>query len=312
MSGFNFSPNTYAGQAAGQFLLAAVTNADMIGGGNVRIIETKSNKYVLPTWQNLADEFVQDPTPDPVSSGTILNGERYLNLGEYLVYQEFNPQQYADHWYAKSMPELLIDRGLPVEANSVILYEIMRQNAKFLNKLIINGNTSLLTNMKYIDGLVTKMSADTAVYKPSGATTLSNTNVATEFDKGYAMLIDALKYDMDVKYYCSYHTFDLYTEYQRNVGTQPYKGIDVTDMGVRRFRGHEVVPVADFPDNTYFITKGLTSMDSNLVMGVNSISDENNLKIGPKNATSDLWFVKGKLKVDVNYIFPTQVVYYGA
>lgn len=307
---FNFSPNTYAGQAAGQFLLAAVTSADMIGGGNVRIVETKSNQYVLPTWQNLSDEFVQDPTPTPVDSGDISVGERYLTLGEYLIYQKFNPQQFADHWYAKDMPDMLMDRGLPVEANSVIIYEIMRQNAKYLNKLIINGNTSLSTNMKYINGFVTKMSADASVLKVSSPTTLTNTNIGGEFDKGYALLIDAMKYDFDVKLYCSYHTFDLYTEYQRT--TQTYKGVDVTEMGVKRYRGHNLQPVADFPDNTFFFGKGLTSMDSNLVMGVNSTSDENNLKIAPLQANSDLWFVKGKMKVDVNYVFPGQIVYYGA
>ncbi len=308
--GFVFSPNTYAGQAAGQFMLAAITGADMVGGGNIRIQETKSDKWVMPTWQNTYDQFVQDPTAEPVTSGEIDLGERYLNLGEYLVFQKFNPQQFSGHWYAKDMPELLVDRGLPVEANSVIIYEIMRQNAKYLNKLIINGNTSLSTNMKYIDGLVTKMSADSSVLKVASPTTLSNSNIAGEFDKGYAKLPDALKYDFDVKVFCSYHTFDLYTEYQRT--TQTYKGIDVTEIGVRKFRGHNLVPVADFPDDTFFFAKGMPSMDSNLVMGVNSSSDQNNIKIGPVNATSDLWFVKAKIKVDVNYIFPQEIVYYGA
>lgn len=313
MPGFNISPNTYAGQAAGQFLLASITGADMIGGGNVRIVETKSNKYVIPTWQNSFDQFVQDAVPTPApGAGEIAIGERYLNLGEYLIYQEFNPQQFADHWFAKDMPTLLLDRGLPVEANSVILYEIFRQNAKFLNKLIINGNTSLGTNMKYIDGFVTKMSADATVLKVTSPITLTNSNVASEMDRGFAKLPDALKYDLNVKVYCSYLTFDLYTEYQRNAGTQPYKGIDVTQEGVRRFRGHDLCPIADFPNDTYFYGRGLPSMDSNLIMGVNSTSDENNIKLAPLQANSDMWFVKAKVKLDVNYVFAGEIVYYGA
>lgn len=310
MAGFNFSPNTYAGQAAGQFMLAAITGADMVGSGSLYIKETKSDKYVIPTWQHSYDQFVQDVQATPTSTGIISAGERYLDLGAYQIYQEFNPQDFSDHWYAKDMPDLLLDRGLPVEANSVILYEIMRQNAKFLNKLINRGDTSLSTNMKYINGLITKMSADSSVLKVASPTTLTNTNIEDEFDKGYALLPDALKYDPRVKLFCSYHTFDLYTEYQRT--TQTYKGIDVTQMGVRNYRGHVVEPIADFTDNTFYLAKALPSMESNLWLGLNSSSDQNNLKIAPLQANSDLWFVKGKMKIDVNYVFPEEVVYYGA
>lgn len=309
MAGFNFSPNTYAGQAAGQFMLAAITGADMINGGNLYIKETKSNKYVLPTWQHTYDQFVQDPaaTPTP-GAGTINVGERYLNLGEYLIYQEFNPQDYADHWFAKDMPELLLDRGLPVEANSVILYEIFRQNAKYLNKLINNGDTTLTSNMKYIDGLITKMAADSAVTKIGSPVALTNSNiVSAALDPLYSALPDALKFNPDVKFYMGYTDFAKFEEYQRN---QTYKGIDVTRMGVPEYRGHKIEKIADLPENSIYVAKGLPTMESNLWMGVNSTSDENNIKLAPLQANSDLWFVKAKIKVDVNYVFPAEVVLY--
>ncbi len=317
-SGFNISPNTYAGQAAGQFMLAALTGADMINNGALYIKETKSNKFVIPTWKHDYTQFVQNPKPTPTpGDGQITNSERYLNLGEYLIYQEFNPQIYADHWFANGMPELLMDRGLPVEANSVVLYEIMRQHAVYINLLINNGNTAgtSYTNAngedigKYIDGLVTKMSADSTVAKVASPTVLSKTNIAAEFDKGFQKIKPALRYNPQMRYFCSYLTYDYYTEYQRD---QTYKGNDVTQGGVRRFRGLEVVPVANFPENTFYIAKGLPTMESNLWMGVNSSSDENNLKISPLQNNSDMWFVKGKMKIDVNYVFPTEIVYYGA
>ena len=308
MAGFNITPNTYAGQAAGQFMLASVTNADMIGGANVYIKETKSNKYVMPTWQHLSDEFVQDPAATPSTSGVITLGERYLNLGEYMIYQTFNPQDYADHWYAKDMPDLLLDRGLPVEANSVILYEIFRQNAKYLNKLIVNGDTTLSNKMKYINGFITKMAADAGVYKIPSTVALTSSNiVSAALDPLYQNLTDALKFDTNVKFYMGYADFVKFEAFQQ---TQTYKGIDITMMGVPRYRGHEVVKVADQAENTIYVAKGLATMDSNLWMGVNSVSDENNIKIAPLQANSDLWFVKGKIKVDVNYMFPGELALY--
>jgi len=320
-SGFNLTPNTYSGQAAGQFMLAALTGADMINSSSLYVKETLSNKFVIPTWKHDYTQFIQNPKATPTAgNGVITNGERYLNLGEYLIYQEFNPNIYADHWFAKDMPELLMDRGLPFEANSVVLYEIMRQNATYLNLLINNGNTAGTSYVnadgedigKYIDGFVTKMSADANVAKVSSPITLTNVNVAGEFDRGFQKIAPALRYDPKMRYFCSYLTYDLYTEYQRNVVTQPYKGIDITEAGVLKFRGHEIVRVADFPENTFYIAKALPTMESNLWLGVNSSDDQNNLKIGQVAANSDFWFVKGKMKIDVNYVTPAEITYYGA
>ena len=64
------------------------------------------------------------------------------------------------------------------------------------------------------------------------------------------------------------------------------------------------------PDNCVFVAKGTASMDSNIWLGLNSASDENNLKLAPLQNNSDLWFVRGKMKVDVNYVFGTEVVLY--
>lgn len=308
MTGFNPTANTYAGQAAGKYMLAAITGADLIGGGHVFLKDTKSTKYVIPTWANTYDQLIQDSTPTPTSTGDILLGEQTLNLGEYQIYQEFNPQDYADYWYAQSMTDLLIDRGLPVEANSVILFEVMRQHAKFLNKLAFNGDKALSTNMKYIDGFITKASADANVYKIPAPAALTNSNVVSAaFDPCYQALPDALKFDTGVKFFVSYATYSLYEEYQRN---QKYKGIDVTSMGVPAYRGHEVVRVADMPDNCVFVAKGNNTMESNMWMGINSIDDQNNLKLSPLQANSDMWFVRGKMKVDVNYVFAPQVILY--
>lgn len=318
MSTINFTPNTYAGQAAGAFLLASITGADMVNNGLMYVQETKSNKFVLPTWQHDYTQFIQNPKATPTSGlGKATNGERYLNLGEYLIYQELNPQEYADHWFAKDMPEQLINRGLPPQANSVVIFEVMRQHAKYLNLLLLNGNAAGTSYLnadgedigKYIDGLVTKCSADANVLKVTSPITLTNANVAGEFDRGYAKLPAALKFNPDVVYIVSYNTYDLYTEYQRN---QTYKGIDVTAQGVLRYRGKVVVPVADCPDSTFVIIKATPTRESNLYFGLNSTSDENNIQFEKLQANSDMWFIKGKMKVDINYIFPGEVVYYGA
>ncbi|MEG7807579.1 hypothetical protein U2100_15250, partial [Listeria monocytogenes] len=91
----------------------------------------------------------------------------------------------------------------------------------------------------YIDGFITKASADANVYKIPAPAALTNSNVVSAaFDPCYQALPDALKFDTGVTFFVSYATYSLYEEYQRN---QTYKGIDVTSMGVPAYRGHEVV-----------------------------------------------------------------------
>lgn len=307
-SGFNLFANTYAGQAAGKYMLAAITGADTLNGGHVFLKDTKSNKYTIPTWQNSFDQFIQDDAPTPVSTGLINLDERHLDLQPYQLYQEFDPQEFADMWFAESLPQLLVDRGLPPEANSVVLFEILRQHAKYLNKLIWNGDQTLTTNMKYINGFVTKAIGDSNVAKVPSPVALTNSNiVSVALDPLYHLLPDALKFDPEVKFFMSYNSYSMYEEYQR---AQVAKGIDITKMGLPEYRGHDTVRIADFPDNTIFVAKGIADMDSNLWLGVNASSDINNLKLAPLQANSDLWFVKGKMHVDVNYVFPLQICLY--
>ena len=80
-------------------------------------------------------------------------------------------------------------------------------------------------------------------------------------------------------------------------------------MGVPRYRGHEIVRVADFPDNKMVVAKGLATPESNLWVGMNSIADEG-LKLAPLQNNSELWFIKMLMKVDVQFGWNTEVVLY--
>jgi hypothetical protein len=111
-----------------------------------------------------------------------------------------------------------------------------------------------------------------------------------------------------MKYFVSYATYDLYAQSQIN---QTYKGVDTTQDGVRMFKGRVMVPIADFPDNTYFIAKGMATMESNLWIGLNSIADEG-LQLQRLQANSELFFIKMLMKADVQIGWNEETVYYGS
>lgn len=306
--GFVITDTTYAGEAASQFIVKALTGADTINGGNVYVKDGIKKKFTIPRFDVDYEDIIQDRAATPTSKGEFDVDGQVLDPADYMIYTEFNPRDYEDHWFATQLNETLIDRALPYTVESVLVQEVLKRHAKYFNKQIWNGDTTLTSIYKYFDGFLKKAknAADTVVV--SSPTTLTVSNIQGEFLRGYQLIEDALRYDPDMKFYCSYATWDLYDQSQVN---QTYKGIDTTKAGVPMFKGRKVEKIADFPDNTFFIAKGKPTMESNLWVGLNSIADEG-LQLARLQANSEKYFIKMLMKADVQIGWNNETVYYGS
>ncbi|QTE37478.1 hypothetical protein J3L18_31010 [Mucilaginibacter gossypii] len=306
--GFVINDTTYAGEAASQFIVKSITGADTVNGGNVYVKDGIKKKFTIPRWDANYEDLIQDRAATPTSKGKMTVTGQTLLPEDYMIYLEFNPRDFEDHWYATQLNDTLIDRALPYSVESVVVQEVLKRHAKYFNKLIWNADTTLSSIYKYFDGFLkkAKSAADTAVV--SSPTTLTASNIQAEFLRGYNMIEDALRYDPNMKFYCSYATYDLYDQSQIN---QTYKGVDITQQGKDTFKGRKVEKIADFPDNTYFIAKGMPTMESNLWIGLNSIADEG-LQLRQLQANSELYFIKMLMKADVQIGWNNETVYYGA
>lgn len=308
MDGFVINDTTYAGEAASQFIVKALTGADTINSGSVFVKDGIKKKFTIPRWDANYEDFIQDRAATPQSKGVMNVDGQALDPNDYMIYTEFNPRDYEDHWFATQLNPTLIDRDLPYSVESVVVQEILKRHAVFFNKLIWNGNTANTDIYKYLNGYIAKAKAAGDTNVVSSPTTLTTSNIQGEFLRGYNMIPAALRYDADMKYFCSYATYDLYVQSQIN---QTYKGVDITQEGVGTFKGRKVVRIADFPDNAFFIAKGKPTMESNLWIGLNSIADEG-LILQKLQANSELFFIKMLMKADVQIGWNSETVYYGA
>jgi len=306
--GFVINDTTYAGEAASQFIVKALTGADTINGGHVYVKDGIKKKFTIPRWDANYEDFIQDRKATPVSKGSANVDGQVLNPEDYMIYTEFNPRDYEDHWFATQLNDTLIDRSLPYSVESVVVQEVLKRHAKYFNKLIWNADTSLTNIYKYFDGFLKKAKGGTTTNVVSSPVTLTKDNIQAELDRGYDKLPAEVRYDPDMKYYVSYATWDLYEKSQTG---QTYKGVDITQSGKDTFRGKKVVKIADFPDNTYFIAKGKPTMESNLWIGLNSVADEG-LQLQRLQANSELFFIKMLMKADVQIGWHNETVYYGA
>lgn len=311
-NGFNITDTTYAGEVASQFIVKAITSNETVQGGHIYVKDGIKKKFTIPRFDTDYEDLIQDRQATPVSKGTFNVDARALEPEDYMIYVEFNPRDYEDHWYATQLPNALIDASLPATVESVMIQEVIKRHDRYQNKAIWNSKKTLTNIYKYYDGLIKKgqdaSSGSDVTNAVASPTTLTAGNVVAEFDKGFALIPNALKYDANMKIFVSYKTYDLYMQAQKN---QTNKGVDFTQSGVNRFNGLEVVKIADFPNDVYMIAKGSASMDSNLWLGMNSTQDAT-LEIARLQANSELYFVKMLMKVDVQIGYCSEVVLYGS
>lgn len=306
--GFVISDTTYAGEVASQFLVKAITGAETINGGHVYVKDGIKKKFTIPRYDLDYEDLIQDRAATPTSKGEMNVDGKVLDPQDFMIYTEFNPRDFEDHWYATQLSPTLLDRSLPATVESVTVQEVMKRYMKYFNKAIWNNDTALSTIYKYWNGFIANAVADADVIDVSSPITLTSVNVAGEFARGYDLIPDALRYDFGMKIFCSYKTYGLYEEYQR---AQTYKGIDVTREGIDMFRGKKVVKIADFPDDTFMMAKGMATQESNLWVGMNSIADEG-LQLQRLQNNSELFFIKMLVKADVQIGWGNEVVLYKA
>ena len=308
--GFVISDTTYAGEAAQQFILKAITGADTINGGHVYVKDGIKKKFTIPRWDANYEDFIQDRTAMPtVGSGQMTVDAVALEPQDYMIFATFNPRDFEDQWYATQLNPTLIDRALPHSAESVVVQGVMARHAKFFNKAIWTSDSESTGIYAYFDGLVKRAKAgSTAAGTNVTGATLSASNIQAKLLECYNKITPALRYDPSMKFFVSYATYDFYAQSQI---AQTYKGVDTTKEGVPTFKGREVVKIADFPDDVIIVAKGTAGMDSNLWVGINSVADEG-LQLQRLRPEGELFFIKLLMKADTQIGWGSEVVYCGA
>jgi len=300
---------TYSGEAAGPFIRQAVVGAEIVDGGHVYVKDGIYKKYTIPRMS--FDDMVQDYAAKPVTSGITTITGAVLEPERYMIYLEFDPQDFKDHWFAPEMQSKLIGRSLPNTVEAGIITSVLEYHQQYLGKAFIMSATGGTAPYNKFGGFLQKALNDATVLDVAGvsATTLTSSNIVTELEKVYAKIPKALLFDPNYKLFVSYATAGLYSDYQI---AQTNKGVDVTSFGSMTYKGKKIVPLAFMRNNTIMGAKGTAGLDSNLWIGINSNEDAT-IQLGKLQANSDLWFVKILYAADTQFGFGSEVVlYYGA
>jgi hypothetical protein len=296
---------SYAGEVASNFIVKSVVGNEIVAGGHAYVKDGIKKTFTIPRFT--VGNVIQDRVATPVSpQGSAVVDARTLTPEDYMLYDEFNPRDFEDHWFAAQLNKNLIDTRLPVTVESVIIQEYLKQHNKFLGKAILQSDKTGVAPFKYFNGIITRAKLDVLVPKAASPVVLTEANIGAGFKATLAVVSADVLYDPALKFFVSYKTAQLWENAQQN---STFKGVDNTMAGLNRYSGRTVVPLYGMPDNTILLAKGSADMSSNLWVGMNSIDDAT-VQFAKLQANSELYFIKMLMKVDANYGFAEECALY--
>lgn len=319
---------TYAGEVASFMITRSVVDADTINKGCIMVEDGIKKQKTIPRLE--VSNIFQKRAATPISQGSVTVDSAVLAPQDLMMYFEFNPRDFENHWYAVELNPKLIDAELPHTVENFMMMQTMKRANEFFENAIwrsrvaydLDGTaldpttkTALATDAAYFyfDGLVKKALASAAtiqVGSPVALTGGASGNIITMFQAAYALVPAALLYKYGkggLKYLVSYADQQKYENTLQLLTT--FKNQDSTAQAINKYNGYEVVPCAGIPTNTFFLCIAKPDVDSNLWLGMNSTEDAN-LQLAKVAPNSELYFVKGLFKVDTQIGFTDQLVMY--
>lgn len=325
MDGLQIQDVSYSGDFASYFWLPATFGMDTIQKKVVYVQDGIKKRHTIGRMDFKNPLQVRQPTP--TTGGTYVIDGRILEPKDMMVYTEFNPRDFEQHWLAEKLSPTLLARELPVTAENYMMQMGLNRAFESIELGFWQGSTSFAgisdpddarSQIRYFDGFMKKFLNDSAVVTVANPLTLSELpsggglyNIVDAFNaliklvatNKKALLSRPSRYER-LRFLVSINTEQIYQTYITT--TQVYKGVNTTDEGINKFKGYEIVPLAGLPDDTIIFTEALMQNDSNLYIGMNSTED-NNLQLQRLQANSEMFFLKGLMKYDVQYGFSEQV-----
>jgi len=325
----NIQDTSWSGPAASYMITRAVVGADTIEKGCIYVEDGIRKKKTIPRIE--VTNFIQRRAATPTSQGTVNVDGRVLAPNDLMLYYEFNPRDYEQHFYAEQLQPKLLGRELPVTAENFMMIQTMKRLNEFFENAIhrsriqyapdgsnvdptTKGETADAANYFYFDGLIKKLldAASDPTYPTLTVATpvaLTASNIRDKFAAALAIVPKALLGRFGkggLKFVISYADAQKYAEALR---TDTYKNTRSDEKAYDQFRGYEIEMVAGMPENTFYLAIQKPDVDSNTWLGINSTED-NQLQLMRLQNNSELFFVKGLFKMDTQIGFPDQFVLY--
>lgn len=300
--------SNYNGDVIQEIARLAFLGNQTVEGGHIYVSENIKKERSIP--RMVTDNLIQDFSAQPITAGTFTVDELQLIPDKYLLYVEYNPDDFRDFWEFGQPTGEFVFSELSPDVQVAMMDEILNGSGGVnvhMGKNIWQGDKSSGTapDNKF-DGLAVKAAANADVIDVTG-TTISAANAIAEIEKVYVAAPSELKENPNGKIFMS---TDAWYFYEQAVIALANKGPAPTDELPRRYKGKQIVALEGIPTNDMFYTVGDKSTGSNIWLGLSAVNDATTIKEGPVNNTGDNHFFKMKVAADTQIKWGQRMVYY--
>jgi hypothetical protein len=136
---------------------------------------------------------------------------------------------------------------------------------------------------------------------------LTQSNIIAKMKLVRALVPKAIKKSPNLKLFMSVSNA---SDYEYELTDKPSKGADYTNMNPERFKGIQIVALADWPDNVIVAAATSANVDSNFWAGVDYADDAEVIQIDKLTNAGEKYFFKMLMKADTNIVFGEDIVLY--
>ena len=283
-----FTAPTYAGQAAGKYISAALLSAPTIENGGVTVLENVKGKSVLQTIDT--SSIFTDATCDFDDTQTVTMGEQVLTVKDMQVNLQLCRSQFHDTWSAIEMGASAF-ADIPKSFEDYLLGYVAAKVAASNETLLWTG----VAGANAYDGLVTLGAAQIAAGQQIAAVASTALNVIDEMGKVIDLIPTTVYGSESLKLYVSSNIARNYVRAlggfaaaglgangTDNKGTQWYTNGSLSFDGISVFVANGMADntmVAACVSNLYFGTSLLSDWQEASVIPVHLYDGSDNVRI---------------------------------
>lgn len=256
--------------------------------------------------------------------------KRNLDVSE--TFETFDPAEYYTHW-REFQPEGQFQwEGLPTEVQNILEELFLGTTAEAVEEALTNGGNGTglvglipqllspaLTPLNGADATPDQVTQNTAIaFRAHGGGTagtdeegvvLTADNIFTKLEILIKNQTKAMRKRVNKKFMISHGTADLLREAQRL--KLNFKGVDVTEEGVLRYAGYDLIENPSFPDDTILFCSMSGDFKTDAIqLGTSMSSDFNNLEVQRVSNFGREWGMLLTFALDIFVVRPEEVCFY--
>lgn len=301
--------SNFWGDVVDELFAMAVTQNEIVDGGHIYVSDKIQRKRAIPRVK--MNQIIQAPAATPTSQGTFTLDERSLDPDDFLVYVEFDPNDFRDMWEPFAPTGEFNFTKLNPKTQAALLQALLEgENGvnPYMGQAILQGDkTAGVAPYNRFNGIITRALADADVVDVAGYAALTEANIIAKIGDVYSAARVAVRQSNKFKIFMSVNDFEKWGNANKALSN---KGPDYSSPPPGKFNGKTLVPLVGMPDNCMFGTIASADRGSNIWMGVRGITDFSAVQVDKLQANSDLWFFKLKMSADTQIKFGQDFVLY--